>query len=90
MQKIGLLQLELKDDVIVYINKDQIKQVIFNITQNAVLHTDKKNGRIIISTAIEKFKDETFGVLRISDNGTGISEKHLSKIYDRFFRSECS
>ena len=33
-------------------------------------------------------KDETFGVLRISDNGTGIPEKHLIKIYDRFFRSD--
>jgi len=82
------LQLDLKDNIIVYINRDQIKQVIFNITQNAVLHTDKNNGCIIISTTIEKLKDETFGVLRISDNGTGISEKHLSKIYDRFFRSD--
>lgn len=88
LSKDRMLQLKLKDKVIVYINKDQIKQVIFNITQNAVLHTDKNNGCIIISTTIEKLKDETFGVLRISDNGTGISEKHLSKIYDRFFRSD--
>ena len=82
------LHLEPKENVIVNINKDQIKQVIFNITQNSVLHTDKKNGIITISTEIEKLKDETFGVLRISDNGTGIPEKHLSKIYDRFFRSD--
>jgi len=88
LSKDRTLQLELKDNVIVYINKDQIKQVIFNITQNAVLHTDKKKGSILISTTIEKLKNETFGVLRISDNGIGISEKHLSKIYDRFFRSE--
>jgi len=82
------LHLEPKENVIVHINKDQIKQVIFNITQNSVLHTDKKNGIITISTEIEKLKDETFGVLRISDNGTGIPEKHLNKIYDRFFRSD--
>src|SRR5471030_2670693 len=82
------LNLELKDNVTVYINKDQIKQVIFNITQNAVLHTDKNKGKIIISTDVEKYKDEVFGVLRISDNGTGIPEKHLSQIYDRFFRSD--
>ena len=82
------LKLELKDNVAVYINKDQIKQVIFNITQNAVLHTDKNKGKIIIATDIEKYKDKLFGVLRISDNGIGIPEKHLSKIYDRFFRSD--
>ena len=68
----------------VYVNKDQIKQVIFNLTQNAVLHTDKKNGIITISTS----EENNFGVLKISDNGTGIAEKHISKIYDRFFRSD--
>ena len=88
LAKDRILHLEPKENVIVRINKDQIKQVIFNITQNSVLHTDKKNGIITISTEIEKLKDETFGVLRISDNGTGIPEKHLSKIYDRFFRSD--
>ena len=82
------LQLELKDNIMVNINRNQIKQVMFNITQNAVLHTDKNNGIITISTDIEKLKDETFAVLRISDNGTGIPEKHLNKIYDRFFRSD--
>lgn len=82
------LQLKLKDDIEVYINKNQIKQVIFNIIQNAVIHTDKNDGIIIISTAIEDFKDEAFAVLKIQDNGTGIPKEHLSKIYDRFFRSD--
>ena len=80
--------MELKDNIKVNINRDQIKQVIFNITQNAVLHTDKNNGIITISTDVEKLKDENFAVLKITDNGTGIPEKHIGKIYDRFFRSE--
>lgn len=82
------LKLELKDNLMVKINRDQIKQVVFNLTQNAVLHTDKNKGIIIIYTDIEKLEDETFAVLKITDNGTGIAEKHLDKIYDRFFRSE--
>lgn len=82
------LRLELKDNLMVKINGNQIKQVIFNLTQNAVLHTDKKKGIIEIATDVEKLNDENYVVLKICDNGTGISEKHITKIYDRFFRSE--
>ena len=82
------LQLELKDNIMVNINRNQIKQVIFNLTQNAILHTDKSEGIIKISTNVENLKDEKFAVLKIMDNGTGISEEHINKIYDRFFRSE--
>lgn len=83
-----LLQLELKDNIKAIINRDQIKQVIFNLTQNAVLHTDKNNGVITISTDVEKLNNKEFVVLKVKDNGTGIPEKDIAKIYDRFFRSE--
>lgn len=82
------LQLKLKDNIEVNINRNQIKQVIFNLTQNAVLHTDKSIGIIRISTNVENLNDENFAVLKITDNGTGISKEHITKIYDRFFRSE--
>jgi two-component system OmpR family sensor kinase len=78
------IQLQLGDNINVNINRDQIKQIIFNLTQNAVRHTDENKGIITISTDTE----DTFAVLKITDNGTGISEEHLSKIFDRFFRSE--
>lgn len=78
------LQLELKENTQAIINRDQIKQVIFNLTQNAVLHTDKDNGIVTISADVKN----NFAVLKITDNGTGIPEKDIAKIYDRFFRSE--
>ena len=83
-----ILKLELKDNIQAIINRDQIKQVIFNLTQNAVLHTDKDNGIITISTDNVKLNDENYTILKVSDNGTGIPKKHLTKIFDRFFRSE--
>ena len=82
------LKLDLKEGIMAYINRNQIKQVIFNLTQNAVLHTDKSDGVIKISTTIEKLDDENYAVLKIEDNGIGISKENISKIYDRFFRVE--
>lgn len=82
------IHLELGNDIIVNINKDQIKQVIFNLVQNAVHHTDEIKGSILISTGIEEISSHSFAVLKIEDNGTGIPKEHLSEIFDRFFRSE--
>lgn len=56
LSKDRTLDIELKDYIDVYINKNQIKQVIFNITQNAVIHTDKEKGVITISVGIEDYK----------------------------------
>lgn len=82
------LKLDLKEGIMVYINRNQIKQVIFNLAQNAVLHTDKDKGGIKISTDSKKIDDENYAVLKIADNGTGISKENITKIYDRFFRGE--
>ena len=50
------LQLELKDNIMVNINRNQIKQVIFNLTQNAVLHTDKNEWNYNNIYKYRKFK----------------------------------
>lgn len=80
--------LELGDGMNARINRDQLKQVIFNLAHNAVQYTDKKTGIIAISTNHEKMEGKHYIALNIKDNGEGISEKHINKIFDRFFRSE--
>lgn len=83
------LELQLKDNIFVHINKDQIKQVIINLVQNAVQHTDENTGIITICSKVEEITSHaTFALLKISDNGTGIPKEHLGEIFDRFFRSE--
>ncbi|MDP4178805.1 MAG: HAMP domain-containing sensor histidine kinase [Bacillota bacterium] len=81
------INLELSDNIYADINKNQIIQVILNLVQNAVNHTDEKEGIITIYTNIkEDTSSNKFIILKISDNGTGISKEHLSEIFDRFFR----
>ncbi|MCD2348152.1 sensor histidine kinase [Clostridium guangxiense] len=82
------INLNLSGDMYFWGNKNQIKQVIFNIVQNAINHTDEKEGTITISLDKQTKDVKNFLVLKISDNGTGISESDLVKIFDRFFRSE--
>lgn len=82
------LLLQLEDNLFITGNRNQFKQVIFNLVQNAVHHTDEKNGVINISTSLIEESKNKFIVLKISDNGTGIPKEQLNSVFDRFFRSE--
>ncbi|MGD9676776.1 MAG: sensor histidine kinase [Vulcanibacillus sp.] len=65
---------------------DKMKQVILNLYQNAVQHTDSENG--IIKVYLTKVLD---GIeLAISDNGLGIPDEHLPHLFDRFYRIDYS
>jgi len=80
------LKLSIEPGMTCKYDTDQIKQVILNLFQNAVQHTDPEHGTIQIS--LNK-KDD--GVqLSIQDNGPGISEMHIPYVFDRFYRSDSS
>jgi len=82
------IELTLKDNMLVKANRNQIKQIIYNLVQNAIQHTDEKSGVISVSLKSIDNASEAFVVLKIKDNGTGIDQKDLKDIFDRFFRSE--
>ena len=63
------------------IDKDGIEQVLMNILSNAIKYT-QEGGRIDID-AIQSGKEAQ---MIITDNGIGIPEKELSRVFERFFR----
>ncbi|WP_338818486.1 sensor histidine kinase [Neomoorella thermoacetica] len=65
---------------------DKIKQVILNLFQNAVQHTDPEKGHIQISL----YARNNGVQLSVQDNGPGISATHLPHVFDRFYRSDSS
>lgn len=65
---------------------NKIKQVILNLFHNAVQHTNAETGTIHLSLHAGGAQ----AVLTIQDNGCGISEEHISHIFDRFYRSDSS
>lgn len=78
------IQVNLVKNTLIYANRDQVKQILYNLIQNAINHTNEDNGVINISTEY----DDDFVVLKIKDNGIGISRENLEKIFDRFFRND--
>jgi len=69
------------DTIEIYADKGKIEQVIVNVIDNAIKYTE--NGRKI-KINLSKERDIIF--ISIQDNGIGISEKHLSRVFERFYR----
>src|SRR4051812_10442558 len=70
--------------VAVYADKEKIKQVIINIVSNSTKY-GKENGHIVASI----YKTDGKHVLvEVSDDGVGIAEEHLSRIFERFYRTD--
>lgn len=80
------LKLNLQDNVIVSGDSGKLKQVVLNLVQNAVQHTEAGTGSIIVSLEAEG----GFALLKVADNGVGIEETHLPHLFQRFYRGEAS
>ncbi|MCC7160375.1 HAMP domain-containing histidine kinase [Candidatus Nomurabacteria bacterium] len=66
-------------------NKIELSRVFFNILDNAIKYT-KDSGTISISDKVTSNKY----IVNINDNGVGIREDILNKIFDPFFRGDAS
>ncbi|XWX63126.1 ATP-binding protein [Desulfitobacterium sp. AusDCA] len=67
-------------------DEDKMKQVILNLFHNAVQHTDPEKGEIVLTVGPAEGGIE----LSVKDNGQGISEEHLSHLFERFYRIDTS
>jgi signal transduction histidine kinase len=65
-------------------NPDLLHRAIENIVRNAIRHTPK-NGRVIVVG--RKNSDETWLSLEIADEGEGVLEADLLRIFEPFYRS---
>jgi two-component system phosphate regulon sensor histidine kinase PhoR len=70
--------------IIVFADEEKIKQLVMNLLENSIKY-GKTGGHI---TASMYNTDGKRILVEISDDGLGIDEKHLSRIFERFYRTE--
>lgn len=68
----------------VFADKEKIRMVIINLVDNAIKY-GKQNGIIEGSAYIIDGKNI---LVEISDNGYGIADEHLPRIFERFYRTD--
>ncbi len=72
------------DPIFVIADEERIQQVIINLIINSLKYGVERG---ITEVSIEVF-DKNKILIRISDNGEGIEEEHLPRLFERFYRVE--
>jgi signal transduction histidine kinase len=66
----------------VWVDRDKLYEVLANLLENAIKFTPT-GGRVHIGAQV---LDDRHIKMNVSDTGCGISEEHLPKIFDKFYR----
>lgn len=74
-----------KEKIILKINSHLIQRAIMNLLENAIKYSPKKSDVIV---EVEDTKEEV--ILRIKDQGEGMSKTEYSRIFERFYRIDKS
>jgi len=73
------------EDIFVHADRKRIAQVLTNLLNNSITYGEE-NGETTISIIVI---DELV-TIEVSDNGIGIDEEHLPRLFERFYRVEKS
>ncbi|MGB0891020.1 MAG: sensor histidine kinase [Flavobacteriaceae bacterium] len=72
----------------VFVNGDveRIEQVLINLIVNSIKY-GKNNG--ITTVSIDNYNENKV-IIKVSDNGEGIKQEHISRLFERFYRVDQS
>jgi two-component system NtrC family sensor kinase len=84
-QSIYDIHLELEASRPVRINRHELQQVLVNLITNAIHALPEQNGKIEIRT---RDWDRKGVVIRLRDNGAGLDEDQISRIFNPFYSTK--
>jgi two-component system phosphate regulon sensor histidine kinase PhoR len=70
----------------VYADRERIQQVLSNLVVNSIKYGREKGTTEL---SVESISDEKV-IIRVTDNGEGIEEEHISRLFERFYRVDMS
>ncbi|HJN54093.1 MAG TPA: ATP-binding protein [Flavobacteriaceae bacterium] len=74
------------NEILVFADKERIEQVLSNLLVNSINYgRDKGTTEVSINDLTEEKL-----IVRVTDNGEGISQKHLPRLFERFYRVDVS
>ncbi len=86
-KKIALtFDMDYKDSIFVHADRDKIQQVLTNLLVNSIKY-GQEDGTTEVSVE-NLIKNKV--IVRITDNGEGISEQHIPRLFERFYRVDKS
>ncbi|MGI5892411.1 MAG: sensor histidine kinase, partial [Bacillota bacterium] len=68
----------------VKIDTEQMGRVLLNLTENAIKYANTKSLVLLISV----WRESGMEHLLFADNGQGIPEEHLPRLFERFWRGD--
>jgi two-component system phosphate regulon sensor histidine kinase PhoR len=72
---------DIPNDIEVMGDKERLKQAVLNLLDNAIKYTPAEG---VVQIGIAKAEENVR--LSVTDNGIGIAEEHLPRIFERFYR----
>lgn len=87
--KLSFQLAESLEDITFNTDQTRFKQIVLNLLSNAIKFTDNA-GAIKLSAEIHHQGDNTLLTVTVSDNGIGMSDSELSRLFQRFSQADVS
>lgn len=84
------MRITIESDVIIYGNAQQLEQVFINLFHNALkaIHTRRPQQGCISVSIFQYFGEIEWVVIGVTDNGCGITQSTISRIFEPFYTSD--